>query len=112
LVCLGQNIGQATIDPNWFGSGTLEYRLVVLGQKTSGAAGEDVYFDLCRGSSMGDINGSLLVTNVITANPQNSDSGWQTLTGSDPVRMNLLARRRSGASGSYSHAYVLVRPAP
>ncbi|MEO5860282.1 MAG: IPT/TIG domain-containing protein [Pyrinomonadaceae bacterium] len=112
LVCLGQNIGQATIDPNWFGTGTVEYRLVVFGQKTSGLAGEDVYFDLCRGSNMGDINGSLLVTNVITANPQNSDSGWQSLTGSDPVRMNLLARRRSGASGSYTHAYVLVRPAP
>lgn len=112
LVCLGQNIGQATIDPNWFGSGSIEYRLVVFGQKTSGPAGEDVYFDLCRGSNMGDINGSLLVTNTITANPQNSDSGWQTLTGSDPVRMNLLARRRSSAAGSYTHAYVLVRPAP
>ena len=112
LICLGQNIGQATIDPNWFGSGSVQYRLVVFGQKTSGLAGEDIYFDLCRGSSMGDINGSLLVTNVITANPQNSDSGWLTLTGSDPVRMNLLGRRRSSAVGSYTHAYVLIRPAP
>ncbi|MDI1242228.1 MAG: hypothetical protein PSX80_09940 [bacterium] len=112
LICLGQNIGQATLDPNWFGTGTVEYRLVVFGQKTSGLPGEDVYFDLCRGSNLGDINGNLLVTNVITANPQNSDSGWQTLTGRDPVRMNLLARRRSSAAGSYTHAYVLVRPAP
>jgi hypothetical protein len=112
LVCLGQNIGQATIDPSWFGSGSIEYRLVVFGQKTSGPAGEDVYFDLCRGANMNDSNGSLLVTNTINANPQNSDSGWQTLTGSDPVRMNLLGRRRSTAAGSYTHAYVLVRPAP
>ncbi len=112
LVCLGQNTGQAKIDPTWFGSGSVEYRLVVFGQKTSGPAGDDVYFDLCRGSNMNDSNGSLLVTNTITANPQNSDSGWQTLTGSDPVRLNLLGRRRSGASGSYTHAYVLVRPAP
>lgn len=112
LVCLGQNIGQATIDPSWFGSGSVEYRLVVFGQKTSGVAGEDVYFDLCRGSSLNDSNGSLLVTNTITANPQNSDSGWQTLTGTDPVRVNLLARRKSTAAGSYNHAYVIVRPAP
>jgi hypothetical protein len=112
LVCLGQNIGQATIDPNWFGTGSVEYRLIVFGQKTSGLAGDDVYFDLCRGSNLNDINGSPLVTNVVTANPQNSDSGWQTLTGSDPVRMNLLGRRRSGAAGGYMHAYVLVRPAP
>ena len=112
LVCLGQNIGQATIDPSWFGTGSVEFRLVVFGQKTSGPAGEDVYFDLCRGSNLGDINGSLLVTNTINANPQNSDSGWQTLTGTEPVRMNLLARRKSGAAGSYTHAYVLVRPAP
>jgi len=112
LVCLGQNIGQATIDPSWFGTGAIQYRLVVFGQKTSGVAGEDVYFDLCRGSNMNDSNGSLLMTNAITANPQNSDSGWQTLTGTDPVRVNLLARRKSTAAGSYTHAYVIVRPAP
>lgn len=111
LVCLGQHFGQATIDPNWFGTGTVEYRFVAFGKKLSGPAGQDVYFDLCRGSDLSDEAGSLLVTNVVTENPQLVDSGWQTLTGSEPVRMNLRARRKSTSTGSYHHAYVLVRPA-
>ena len=111
LICLGQHFGQTTIDPNWFGTGAIEFRFVVFGQKSGGPVGEDVYFDLCRGSSLGDIGGSLLVTNVLTGNPQMTDSGWQTLTGSEPVRMNMRARRKVTAAGAYSHAYLLVRPA-
>ena len=102
----------ATIDPNWFGTGSIQYRFVLFGQKTGGAAGDDIYFDLCRGSSMGDPAGSLLVTNVVTTNPQNVDSGWQTLTSSEPVRLNLRGRKRGSSFGAYAHAYVLVRPAP
>ena len=111
LVCLGQNFGQATIDPTWFGTGGIQYRFVVFGRKLSGTDGEDIYFDLCRGSNLGDTGGSLLTTNVVTANNQLTDSGWQTLSGSDPVRINLRARKRGSSSGAYSHAYVLVRPA-
>ena len=112
LICMGQHFGQATIDPNWFGTGAIEYRFVVFGLKSSGPTGQDINFDLCRGSNMGDTGGSLLVTNAVSANPQQVDSGWQTLVGSEPVRMNMLARRRSAALGAYYHAYVLVRPAP
>lgn len=110
FICGGQYLGQATIDPNWFGTGGVDYRFVVFGERTAGGLGDDLFFDLCRGSGLGDGGGANLFTNVVFNNPQLADSGWQTLTGTTPVRFNLRARKRSAAAGSYGHAYILIRP--
>jgi hypothetical protein len=110
FICGGQYLGQATIDPNWFGTNGVDYRFVVFGERASGGFNQNLFFDLCRGSSLGDGGGSNLFTNVIFSNPHMTDSGWQTLTGTTPVRINLRARKHSGANGSYGHAYLLIRP--
>jgi hypothetical protein len=108
-VCNGQYLGQATIDPSWFG-GSIDYRVVVFAARTSGVVGQNVYFDFCAGSNLGDGGGTNLFTNVVFNNPHLSDSGWQTLSGSAPVRINLRARKNSPAAGAFGHAYILVRP--
>ena len=112
FICNGQNLGQATIDPSWFGASSVQYRFVVLGSKTAGGSGEDLLFELCRASSLSNADGTLLSTNTISSGTQLADSGWQTLSGSTPVRLNLRARKRPAAAGGFSHAYILVRPAP
>jgi len=111
FVCQGQYFGQATIDPNWFGTGAVEYRFVLFAQKTAGIAGDDLFFDLCRGTNLGDAAGTNLLTYTINSNPQLADGGWQTLSGASPVRVNLRARKRNLSSGAYAHAYLLIRPA-
>lgn len=112
FICTGQSLGQATLDASWFGATSIEYRFVVFGTKTAGGANEDVLFELCRGANLGDGGGTLLTTNTVSSGTQVVDSGWQTLTGSGPVRLNLRARKRPAAAGGLSHAYILVRPAP
>lgn len=109
FVCGGQYLGQATIDPNWFG-GSVDYRVVVFATRTAGVIGQNLYFDFCAGTSLGDGGGTNLFTNVVFNNPHLSDSGWQTYSGSAPVRINLRARKNSPAAGSFGHAYILVRP--
>jgi hypothetical protein len=79
--------------------------------KTAGAPGDDVFFDLCMGSNLSDAAGSNLITHTFTSNPQLADSGWQTLAGSAPVRLNLRGRKRNISAGALGHAYILVRPA-
>jgi hypothetical protein len=109
FVCNGQYLGQATIDPGWFG-GSIDYRVVVFAARTSGVVGQNLYFDFCAGSNLGDGGGANLFTNVVFNNPHLSDSGWQTYGGSTPVRINLRARKNSTAAGTFGHAYILVRP--
>lgn len=109
FVCNGQYLGQATIDPSWFG-GSIDYRVVVFGARTAGVVGQNLYFDFCAGSTLGDGGGTNLFTSVVFNNPHLSDSGWQTYTGNAPVRFNLRARKNSPAAGNYGHAYILVRP--
>jgi hypothetical protein len=110
FVCGGQYLGQATIDPTWFGTGGVEYRFVVFGDRTAGGFGDNIFFDLCQGSQLTDGGGTNLYTNVIFSHSHLVDSGWQTLSGTAPVRLNLRARKRSAASGSFGHAYILIRP--
>lgn len=109
-ICQGQYLGQATIDPTWFGPAGIDYRVVVFGERTAGGPGDDLFFDFCAGSSLGDGGGTVLHTNAVFANPHFVDSGWKTLGGTSPVRINLRARKRSAAAGSYGQAYILVRP--
>ena len=109
FVCNGQYLGQATIDPAWFG-GSIDYRFVVFGSRTAGVIGQNLYFDLCAGSSLGDGGGSLLFTDVLFNNPHLVDSGWQTYSGSSPVRLNARARKNSPAAGNYGQIYLLIRP--
>ena len=110
FVCGGQYLGQATIDPTWFGPAGVDYRVVVFGERTAGGPGDDLFFDFCAGSSLGDGGGAVLHTNTVFSNSHLVDSGWKTLNGTSPVRINLRARKRSAAAGSYGHAYILVRP--
>jgi hypothetical protein len=110
FICGGQYLGQATIDPTWFGPAGVDYRVVVFGERTAGGAGDDLFFDFCAGSSLGDGGGAVLHTNTVFSNSHFVDSGWKTLNGTSPVRINLRARKRSAAAGSYGHAYILVRP--
>ncbi len=110
FICNGQYLGQATINPSWFGSGGIDYRFVVFGARTSGVIGQNLYFDLCAGSSLGDSGGTNLFTNVIFNSPHLADSGWQTYSGSAPVRLNIRARKNSAAAGTYGQVYLLVRP--
>ncbi|MEQ1764531.1 MAG: hypothetical protein ABL984_15480 [Pyrinomonadaceae bacterium] len=112
FICSGQNLGQATLDPSWFGASSVQYRFVVLGSKTAGGSGEDLLFELCQATGLSDVGGTLLSTNTISSGTQLVDSGWRTLSGSGPVRLNLRARKRPAAAGGLSHAYILVRPAP
>jgi hypothetical protein len=109
FVCNGQYLGQATIDPGWFG-GSIDYRVVVFAARTAGVVGQNLYFDFCAGANLGDGGGTNLFTNVVFNNPHLSDSGWQTYNGSAPVRFNLRARKNSPAAGNFGHAYLLVRP--
>jgi hypothetical protein len=109
FVCGGQYLGQATIDPSWFG-GAVDYRVVVFAARTAGVIGQNLYFDFCAGANIGDGGGANLFTSVVFNNPHLSDSGWQTYSGNAPVRINLRARKNTAAAGSFGHAYILVRP--
>jgi hypothetical protein len=109
-VCAAQYLGQAIVDPSWFGASSVHIRFVVLGQRTSGGFNQNVYFDLCEGSSVADGGGSDLWTSVVFNNPQETDSGWFALSGTAPIRLNLYGRKNTAAAGTIGNAYVLVEP--
>jgi hypothetical protein len=110
---VGSLLGQAVIDPSWFGADGIDYRFVVLAQ-VGGPDSEAPHlrFDFCARNDLADFaGGTLLHSSVVPKTSLLSDSGWMAYEGDSLFRINLRAVRSSrNVSGLFEQAYVLVRP--